>query len=140
MPIDLPQFDSPQVNSYLVDSHCHLDFPDFEGKLPELRAAMKANGVTHALCISTTVTGFPRVREIASLHDNFWCSVGVHPDTEGEEEATQAELVFLGLDDEERGCFAPPHSCCPRGLQAAGYSHACSPRGHFARDEGGESQ
>lgn len=95
MPIDLPQFDSPQVNSYLVDSHCHLDFPDFEGKLPELRAAMKANGVTHALCISTTVTGFPRVREIASLHDNFWCSVGVHPDTEGEEEATQAELVLL---------------------------------------------
>ena len=100
MPIDLPQFDSQQVesplaHSYLVDSHCHLDFPDFEGKLPELRAAMKANGVTHALCISTSIAGFPKVREIASQHNNFWCSVGVHPDTEGEQEATQAELVSL---------------------------------------------
>jgi TatD DNase family protein len=79
----------------LVDSHCHLDFPDFEGRLPELRAAMQANGVTHALCISTTIAGYPRVLEIASGYDNFWCSVGVHPDTEGEQEATQAELVAL---------------------------------------------
>ena len=84
-----------QTEKLLVDSHCHLDFPDFEGRLPELRAAMQANGVTHALCISTTIAGYPRVLEIASGYDNFWCSVGVHPDTEGEQEATQAELVAL---------------------------------------------
>ena len=77
------------------DSHCHLDFPEFEGRLPELRAAMAANGVTHALCISTTIAGFPKVRSIAEAHGNFWCSVGVHPDTEGAEETTQEELVAL---------------------------------------------
>ena len=79
----------------LVDSHCHLDFPEFDGRLVELRAAMAANGVTHALCISTTVAGFPRVRAIAEQYDNFWCSAGVHPDTEGAQEVTQAELEAL---------------------------------------------
>ncbi len=79
----------------LVDSHCHLDFPEFEGKLADMRAAMAQNGVTHALCISTTLAGFPGVLAIAEQHSNFWCSVGVHPDTEGAEEATQAELVAL---------------------------------------------
>jgi len=79
----------------LVDSHCHLDFPEFDGRLAELRAAMAANGVTHALCISTTVAGFPKVRALAEHHDNFWCSAGVHPDTEGAQEVTQAELVAL---------------------------------------------
>lgn len=81
----------------LVDSHCHLDYPDFAGRLPELRAAMAANGVTHALCISTTIAGFPGVRALAEQYDNFWCSVGVHPDTEGADEVSQAELVSLAV-------------------------------------------
>ena len=83
----------------LVDSHCHLDFPEFDGRLPELRSAMAANGVTHALCISTTIAGFPKVRAIAEQHGNFWCSLGVHPDTEGAEEVTQAELVALAAHE-----------------------------------------
>ena len=67
----------------LVDSHCHLDFPDFEGKLDEVREEMRANGVTHALCISVDLGGFPKVLGLAEAYDNFFASVGVHPDHEG---------------------------------------------------------
>lgn len=66
----------------LVDSHCHLDFPEFEGKLGEVREEMRVNGVTHALCISVELVGFPKVLHLAEAHDNFFASVGVHPDHE----------------------------------------------------------
>lgn len=66
----------------LVDSHCHLDFPEFEGKLSEVREEMRANGVTHALCISVELARFPKVLGLAEAHDNFFASVGVHPDHE----------------------------------------------------------
>jgi TatD DNase family protein len=66
----------------LVDSHCHLDFPDFDGKMDEVREEMRANGVTHALCINVDLSGFPKVRGLAEAHDNFYASVGVHPDHE----------------------------------------------------------
>jgi TatD DNase family protein len=66
----------------LVDSHCHLDFPEFEGKLGEVREEMRMNGVTHALCISVELAGFPKVLGLAEAHENFFASVGVHPDHE----------------------------------------------------------
>jgi TatD DNase family protein len=72
------------VTSGLVDSHCHLDFPEFEGKLGEVREEMRANGVTHALCISVELPKFPKVLALAEAHDNFFASVGVHPDHEAE--------------------------------------------------------
>lgn len=68
----------------LVDSHCHLDFPEFQGKLAEVREEMRVNGVTHALCISVELAGFPKVLSLAEAHDNFFASVGVHPDHEAE--------------------------------------------------------
>jgi len=78
----------------LVDSHCHLDFPEFEGKLEEVREEMRVNGVTHALCISVELASFPRVLALAEAHDNFFASVGVHPDHEGEP-VDPARLVQL---------------------------------------------
>jgi len=78
----------------LVDSHCHLDFPEFEGKLGEVREEMRANGVTHALCISVELAGFPKVLGLAEAHDNFFASVGVHPDHEAGPVDTQ-RLVEL---------------------------------------------
>jgi TatD DNase family protein len=68
----------------LVDSHCHLDFPEFEGKLDEVREEMRVNGVTHALCISVELPKFPKVLALAEAHENFFASVGVHPDHEAE--------------------------------------------------------
>lgn len=78
----------------LVDSHCHLDFPEFEGKLDEIRKEMQTNGVTHALCISVELAGFPKVLALAERHDNFFASIGVHPDHEGEP-VDAARLVEL---------------------------------------------
>jgi TatD DNase family protein len=64
----------------LVDSHCHLDFPDFAGKIDAIRAEMAAQRVTHALCISVSLAGFPNVLALAERYENFYASVGVHPD------------------------------------------------------------
>jgi len=75
---------NPAAFPGLVDSHCHLDFPEFEGKLDEVRGEMQANGVTHALCISVELAGFPKVLALAETYDNFFASVGVHPDHEAE--------------------------------------------------------
>src|SRR3954468_12455870 len=79
----------------LVDSHCHLDFPDFDGRLDEVRAAMAENGVTHALCISTSIEGFGKVRALAERFDNFFASVGIHPDTEQAADIDTAGLAKL---------------------------------------------
>jgi len=82
----------------VVDSHCHLDFPDFKGRIPELRQAMRASGVTHALCISVNLADFPNVLRLAEEYDNFYASVGVHPEQGPESEGvntTVNELVRL---------------------------------------------
>ena len=78
-----------------VDSHCHLSFPELRLRLPEIRAAMAAAQVGRALCICTTLEEFDEVHALATEHDNFWCSVGVHPDNEGVREPSVADLVAL---------------------------------------------
>lgn len=64
----------------LVDSHCHLDFPELAGQLDSVLALMRANGVTHALSVSVTLEDFPKIRAIAEANQNVFASVGVHPD------------------------------------------------------------
>ncbi len=76
----------------LVDSHCHLDFPELAGDLASVFALMRENSVTHALCVSVTLEDFPRVRGIAESNPNIYGSVGVHPDYEGRD-VTVKELV-----------------------------------------------
>ena len=49
----------------LVDSHCHLNFPEFVNDMAGVLQAMQANGVTHALCVSVTLDKFPEVLAIA---------------------------------------------------------------------------
>ena len=83
----------------LVDSHCHLDFPELRGDLAGLLARMADNGVTHALTISTTLAGFPGVLEVARSRPNLWCTAGVHPDERGDgREATGVRYQFHGCD------------------------------------------
>lgn len=79
----------------LVDSHCHLNFPELRNNMPALRAAMQEERVGHALCISVTLPDFPDVLAVAAAHDNFYASVGVHPDYEDEPEFTEDHLVEL---------------------------------------------
>lgn len=76
-----------------VDSHCHLSFPELHARVPEIRAEMAAAGVDRALCICTTLEEFPQVHELASTYDNFWCTVGVHPDNEGVAEPSLHDLT-----------------------------------------------
>ncbi len=78
-----------------VDSHCHLSFPELRERLPEIRATMAAAQVDRALCICTTLEEFGLVHELALAHDNFWCTVGVHPDNEGVQEPTLDDLLRL---------------------------------------------
>ena len=76
-----------------VDSHCHLTFPGLAEKLPEIRQAMHEAQVDRALCICTTLEEFSQVHALALAHDNFWCSVGVHPDNEGVTEPAVDDLL-----------------------------------------------
>ena len=78
-----------------VDSHCHLSFPELSSDLPRIRAAMAAAGVDRALCICTTLEEFETVHALAMAHDNFWATVGVHPDNEGITEPTVDKLLEL---------------------------------------------
>ncbi|NCN71120.1 MAG: TatD family hydrolase [Betaproteobacteria bacterium] len=79
-----------------TDSHCHLNFPELYADLPAIRLAMAQASVTRALCISTTLEEFGAVHQLALDFDNFWATVGVHPDNEGVREPDMAELVQLG--------------------------------------------
>jgi TatD DNase family protein len=79
-----------------TDSHCHLTFPDLANDLVDIRAAMAAAQVTRAMCICTTLEEFPSVHQLALSYDNFWASVGVHPDNEGVTEPSVDDLVRLG--------------------------------------------
>lgn len=65
-----------------TDSHCHLTFPELTRQLPEIRDAMRLAQVVRALCICTTLEEFPDVHALATQYDNFWATVGVHPDNE----------------------------------------------------------
>ena len=78
-----------------VDSHCHLNSPELAARIPDIRAAMAAADVDRAMCICTTLDEFDAVHALALAHDNFWCSVGVHPDEEDSREPSVAGLVAL---------------------------------------------
>ncbi|MBB6579939.1 TatD DNase family protein [Comamonas odontotermitis] len=76
-----------------TDSHCHLNFPELAQDLAAIRAKMAEAQVTRALCISCTMEEFPDAHALATSYDNIWCSVGVHPDTEGLTEPSVDDLV-----------------------------------------------
>jgi TatD DNase family protein len=63
----------------LVDSHCHLDFPEFAPELDAVVARAKDADVGSCVSIGTTLQGFGRVCEIAERFADVWCSVGIHP-------------------------------------------------------------
>ncbi len=65
-----------------IDSHCHLDFPEFRDRLPQLVDAMQNNRVTHALCIAVEQENWPAVLEVSEYHTNWYATAGVHPDYE----------------------------------------------------------
>ena len=80
----------------LIDSHCHLDFPDFTDELDAVVARAGDAGVKGMVTISTRVRKFPQVLAIAERFDNVFCSVGTHPhNAHDEQDVTLDELLRL---------------------------------------------
>lgn len=79
----------------LVDSHCHLDFPDLAARLPDVLSRMQQNGVGMALCIGVNLEDFPRVVALAEADDRLYATVGVHPEYTDVADPTEDELVAL---------------------------------------------
>lgn len=80
----------------LVDSHCHLDFPDLQARLPEILAAAETAGVGRMVTISTHVARFETYRALAETHGNVFFSVGTHPHNAAlEPDVPAARLVEL---------------------------------------------
>ncbi|NBB97362.1 MAG: YchF/TatD family DNA exonuclease [Alphaproteobacteria bacterium] len=63
----------------LVDSHCHLDFPDFDAERDEVIARAHAAGVARMVTICTKLSALPRVQAIAAAHDSVFFAAGTHP-------------------------------------------------------------
>ncbi|MEO9615045.1 MAG: TatD family hydrolase [Nitratireductor sp.] len=80
----------------LVDSHCHLDFPDFAPERDQVVARAHAAGIGLMVTISTRVRRFAEILAIAETYDGVYCSVGTHPHNAGEEtDVTTEKLVQL---------------------------------------------
>lgn len=80
----------------LVDSHCHLDFPDFEGETEALIARARDAGVTRMVTICTRIANEPKVRAMAEAHEGLFYTYGVHPmSATTEPEVTVEDLIRI---------------------------------------------
>lgn len=86
MDVTLPQ---------IVDSHCHLDFPDFQGELPAVLARARAAGVTRMVTICTRLRNEPAVRALAEAHEGVFYAAGTHPMSAATEPMTSAQDLVL---------------------------------------------
>ncbi len=110
----------------LIDTHCHLDFPDFAEERAEVIARAAAEGVVRMVTISTRIRRFGEILAIADAHEPVYCSVGTHPHNAGEERGISAdEIVALA---EHRKCVAIGeagldyhYDKAPREAQAEGF-------------------
>src|SRR3977135_2913778 len=78
----------------LVDSHCHLDFPDFADDLDAIVARASAAGIGRLVTISTRVRRLGALLAITTRFPNVYCSVGTHPHHADEEDGISAEELI----------------------------------------------
>jgi TatD DNase family protein len=91
----------------LVDSHCHLDFPDFDGELDTIIARARAAGVTRMVTICTKLEKEPLVRAIAEAYEGVFYTAGIHPMSAAKDPAVTVEQLvayakhpkFVGLGE-----------------------------------------
>ena len=79
----------------MIDSHCHLDFEDFDRDREEVLERMRGAGVHQAVCISVNLADFPRVLALAASKASLCATVGVHPDYQDVEEPSPERLCSL---------------------------------------------
>ena len=88
----------------LVDSHCHLDFKDFDDDRDDVLARAKAAGVDLMVTISTKITEAEKIIKLAETSEALVCSVGIHPHEAGREpETNAAQLVALAKHEKVVG-------------------------------------
>src|SRR5215467_2638696 len=85
----------------LVDSHCHLDFPDFASELPDVLTRARAAGIGHFLTIATGLKRFAGVRAVAESSPDIHCTIGVHPHEAAEEPLNGPEMLLQGAQHEK---------------------------------------
>lgn len=78
----------------LIDSHCHLNFPDYKADLPDVIKRAREAGVGIMQTICTEVAEFEEVYAIAEENEGVFCSVGVHPNDSGKEEIVDAQWII----------------------------------------------
>ena len=110
----------------LVDSHCHLDFPDFADDRAGFIARAAEAGVKRMITISTRVRRFDEIRAIAEAHEEVWCSVGTHPHNAGEETDVTADDLLRLAEHEKVVAIGEAgldyfYDKAPRDDQAAGF-------------------
>jgi TatD DNase family protein len=76
-----------------IDSHCHIDFEEYAGRIPQVLEDMARNQVSHALCVCVNLDNFPRVLALAESHAQLFASVGVHPDQVEDASPSVSDLV-----------------------------------------------
>ena len=79
----------------IIDSHCHINFPELGEDIEGILKRMKENSVTKALCVSVQLEKLDEILGLATKYPNIYASVGVHPDNENCEEPTTEQLVTL---------------------------------------------
>ncbi len=108
----------------LIDSHCHLDFPDFADDREAVIARAKARGIGRLITISTRVERFAEISAIAERYPDIFCTIGTHPHQAHEEpEASVAQLVSL----------ASHRKCVGIGEAGLDYHYDRAPRDVAAR-------
>lgn len=80
----------------LIDSHCHLDFPEFSSELDSVIYRARTAGVMGMLTISTKLSQSKKIQEIAERFDGVWCSMGIHPhEAEHHQKVSKDDLINL---------------------------------------------
>lgn len=112
----------------LADSHCHIDFPDYELSREELIANAREQGVRYLLNISVCLEDFPAVKAVADSDPEIWATVGVHPNYDEAAEPTVEDLVSRAADNKvvgigETGLDYFRHSVDPEDQRARFRTH-----------------
>ena len=79
----------------IIDSHCHINFPELGEDIEGILKRMEENSVTKALCVSVQLEKLDEILDLATKYPNIYASVGVHPDNENCEEPTTEQLVTV---------------------------------------------
>jgi TatD DNase family protein len=112
----------------LVDSHCHLDFPDFADEIEGVLDAARMQGVGHLLTIGTALSRFPGVRAVAERAADIHCTVGIHPHEAAVEPLTSPEPLLKESNHEKVVAFGEAgldfyYNHSPREPQIANFRH-----------------